>query len=969
MDMALINSLLKHATRRALVVFEFQGKLVAMNERARELWQPAFAAALKPRLTEAMQQLTAFPEREVAFTIDGPAGALQARLLAYGERPVLGFTLSLEPVAEAAAETDDASENANWRYALENAEDGLWDWSAGSGRVFRSLRCLAMLGYGPHDIADSVEAWQALVHPDDRASQAAAIEEHLRGGRSSYRVEYRARDAGGHWRWLLDRGKVIRWTPEGRPERVVGTHTDITRYKELEARLRERDLLLDEAQRVGHIGSWAWDPATDTVWWSDELHRIAGWPLDKAPPDWRNQRGLYTGESFARLSAAIQEALAKGSNYELELEMIRPDGERRQLETVGEAIRDDAGHVVQLVGVMRDVTEARRATETARWRNKLLNRIASMGRIGGFDLDVQTGVLQWTDENYRIHGIEPGTPISIVSLTDNYDADSRARMKAAITRLVKGDSTEESVEVQFVNNEQRRMFLRITASVELVDGRPHRITGLTQDITDERVAGERIEQLAHYDALTGLPNRFLFRQRASEALALAQRTRGALALLFLDLDRFKFVNDTLGHAAGDQLLQEIAGRLKACVRGSDLVCRLGGDEFVIMLCEVRKPEDASIVARKIIAAVDAPVRLEAGETQVGCSIGIALLSEDNRDLDALMRAADTAMYAAKEAGRNTFQYYSDAFYQRVQRRVLIEQDLRLAQSRGELSLAYQPTVRLGDGEPAGLEALLRWQREDGQPCSPAEFIPIAEETGEIIPIGAWVLREACRQARAWDDAGLSFSRMAVNVSAVQLRDPDFADRVLETCRDTDWPCSRLVLELTESALMRDNEVLRRTFQRLEEHGIRLAVDDFGTGFSNLHYLHRFPVQHLKIDRSFVSQMLVDLQVAVLTQAIIHLGHALGLEVVAEGVETEAALQALRRQGCDEAQGYFLSRPLPPAEIEAWLRARGSVGVPVNRRVDAGQKGDQRAAEGQHAQRQHESETVTQAAEDEPEQRP
>ncbi|MCX7042173.1 MAG: EAL domain-containing protein [Gammaproteobacteria bacterium] len=811
-----------------------------------------------------------------------------------------------------------------WRYALENAEDGLWDWSATTGRVYRSPRSLSMLGYDADGILESIEAWHALVHPDDQAGQQQAIADHLRCGSENYKVEYRLRDARGSWRWILDRGKVIQWSADGRPVRVVGTHTDISGYKELEERLREREHLLAEAQRIGHIGSWALDIGTNQVWWSPEMFRIAGWPDNQTAPSWEQQRELYLPESYARLSEAVVRALRDGVGYAMDVELQRPDGDRRSLEVIAEVIRDDVGSIERLVGVVHDVTDERLTTAAARWRNKLLDRIASVGRIGGFDLDVNTGTVQWTDENYRIHGMDPATPVVLEELLERYDEPSRRRLLEALKRLDIGSSREETAEAQYVTPDGRRLVLRITANIEDEPGSRRRITGLTQDITEEREAGERIEQLAHFDMLTGLPNRFLFRQRAVEAIRVAQRAKLSLGLLFVDLDRFKYVNDTLGHAVGDLLLQEVSGRLKACLRGSDLIGRQGGDEFMVMLCEMRKPEDAAIVAEKIIAAVGVPITLGEVEVQVGCSIGIALLSDNNPDMESLMRASDTAMYAAKDAGRNTFQYYNDSFYERVHRRGLLEQELRQAVARKELFLVYQPTVSLsGNGEVVGIEALLRWQRTDGELRSPMEFIPIAEDTGEIVPIGLWVLEEACRQACAWDAAGVRFSSIAVNVSAVQLRDPDFASRVLAICARTGWPPTRLVLELTESALMRDTDVLRRTFAVFEEKGINLSVDDFGTGFSNLLYLHRFPIQQLKIDRSFVSQMLEDLQVGVLTQAIINLGHAMGLTVIAEGVETEVSLRALRNQGCDEAQGYHMTRPLLPADMAAWIAARGA----------------------------------------------
>jgi len=819
---------------------------------------------------------------------------------------------------------DDASlrEHARWRYAVENAEDGLWDWTADTGEVFRSARCLSMLGYQPGEVGDTVQAWQALLHPEDRLAQQTAIAEHLKGGRGNYKIEYRLRDAAGKWRWILDRGKVIEWTADGRPQRIVGTHTDITGYKELEQRLLERELLLDEAQRIGHIGSWALDPGTNAVWWSAELYRIAGWPSDRPPPPWHLQRSLYAPASYAQLVTAVRDALESGTGIALEVEMLRPDGERRSVDVVADVIRNEAGVVRRLIGAVHDVTENRRATEAARWRNKLLDRIAAMGRIGGFDLNLDTGTQQWTDENYRIHGLEPGTPLSVRSLMKYYDDPSQQRLSNAINRLTSGLSTEETTEVVWFTPDDRRLVLRMTAIMEQLDGEPWRITGLTQDITEERAAGERIEQLAHFDMLTGLPNRFLFRQRALEAIRVAQRAELALGLLFVDLDRFKYVNDTFGHGAGDRLLQEVAGRLKTCLRGSDLVGRQGGDEFTVMLCEMRKPEDAAIVAEKIIAAVGAPVMIGDAEVQIGCSIGIALLSANCADLDALLRAADSAMYAAKEEGRSTHRFYNDSFYERLHRRGLLEQELRQAVTRDELFLVYQPTVSLAaHGEVVGIEALLRWQRPGGELRSPLEFIPIAEDTGEIVPIGLWVLEEACRQARRWELAGVPFANIAVNVSAVQLRDPDFAEGVLAICAKAQWPPARLVLELTESALMRDTESLRRNFAEFERHGIRLSVDDFGTGFSNLMYLHRFPIQQLKIDRSFVSQMLEDIQVGVLTQAIIHLGHAMGLIVIAEGVESEISMRALRNQGCDQVQGYHLTRPLRADDMEAWIRAR------------------------------------------------
>jgi diguanylate cyclase (GGDEF)-like protein/PAS domain S-box-containing protein len=920
LDLAFTQSLLSHPAHEALFALAPDGSVLADNAPAQALAGRALQAALQAALARGRVHLAECPDHVLAMELDlddGPRAA-ELRTVRGADGAVLGYTLSIGGASGTVAL---APEHARWRYALEHAEDGLWDWSAETGRVFRSARCLGMLGYREGEIAETTDAWNAHVHPEDREHQSEAIREHIAGGSQSYTVEYRARHRDGHWLWILDRGKVLTWTADGRPSRVIGIHTDITAYKELEGRLREHELLLAEAQRIGRIGSWAWNPVDESVWWSHELHRMVGWPAGQRAPRWAEQKSLYPPASYERLRQAVMRALEEGVGFVIEVEVNRPDGGVLQVEMAGDVLVGPTGVGRRLVGLMRDITEEKLAHATARWHNDLLNRIAAMGKIGGLEYDLVTDRLQWTAENYRIHGMTPGSDLSMSALLPRFAPASRRRLRAALDRLRNGQSREESEELEFFADDGRRLVLRVTASVETVEGRPFRITGLTQDITAEREASERIEQLAHYDSLTGLPNRFLFQQRGSEAVRHAQQAGVALALLFVDLDRFKNVNDSLGHAAGDALLREAAARIKACVRGSDLVGRLGGDEFVVVLREVARPEDAARVAEKIIAAVGEPMALPAADVQIGASVGIALLDTATSDLEALMRASDTAMYAAKEAGRNTFRFYSDAFYEQVQRRVTLERELRQALARGELHLEYQPTIAVDGGEVLGIEALLRWTPADGEERSPVEFIPVAEDTGEIVPIGRWVIAQACRQARAWHEAGIEFERMAVNVSAVQLREADFAEQVIGLCRSAGWPPERLELELTESALMHDNAVLRRTFATLEAHGIRLSVDDFGTGFSNLNYLHRFPVQHLKIDRSFVRQMLGDAQVTILAQAIIRLGHALGLDVVAEGVETPEALHMLRRQGCDEAQGFLFTVPLAPDALEAWMRAR------------------------------------------------
>lgn len=919
MDFPIAQSLLKHPVRRGLIALGPDGVILEQNAAALALLHSGVWALLESPLDSWIQSLRAHPERtlnEVVLVGDSML-VCELRAALAQDAQIAGFTLSLYRQAVDAAD-DGLPEREPPEESFDLCEAGLCDWDISRDRVLYSNQWLSILGYRPGELTQSSSEWLSRVHPDDVERVNACLTDYLQGRSLNFQCEHRLRARDGQWRWVLDRGHVVSWRADGQPRRMLISAQDITEHKELESRLREREALLQKAQAVGKIGSWAYDPVADHSWWSEEMYRIYGVSPGGKQSDRADHLKLYTPESAARLNAALEQALERGEPYDLELEFVRPDGVHRWVAARAEVLRDEGGWP-RLVGVVQDISEQREAEARSEWNTRMLAQISSMGKIGGYEWTLAGLEVQWTDEVYRIHGLEPGTRVTKERAKAMYDSASRERLDLAFAHVLATGEPISDLELTLYSPDGRRVWMRCAAELEYEDGVPHRIVGLLQDITEEHEAGERIEQLAHYDSLTGLPNRFLFRQRAQDAILDARRNGSLLALLFIDLDRFKNVNDSMGHAVGDQLLFEVGGRLRACVRSHDVIGRLSGDEFLILLRDIGRPEDAAGVARKILAALHEPIHLEDVELHIGCSIGIALRNEENADLDGLLRAADTAMYAAKDLGRNTFQFYTDAFLQKVQRRLTLENELRAALRRNEFSLAYQPTLDAATGAVSGLEVLLRWTTSTGESRSPVEFIPVAEDSGEIIPIGDWVLSQACRQAAEWEAEGLEFGRIAVNVSAVQLRDPDFADRVLRICEAAGWDPQRLELELTESALMRDTEALRRAFALFEHRGIGLAVDDFGTGFSNLHYLTRFPVQHLKIDRSFVAAMLDDATTRELTQVIIGLGHALGMWVVAEGVETEAAREALHRQGCDEFQGYLFSKPLPAEVMRTWLQ--------------------------------------------------
>jgi diguanylate cyclase (GGDEF)-like protein/PAS domain S-box-containing protein len=467
------------------------------------------------------------------------------------------------------------------------------------------------------------------------------------------------------------------------------------------------------------------------------------------------------------------------------------------------------------------------------------------------------------------------------------------------------------------------------------DGGPERYVGVFHDITEMRRKELHIRHLAFHDALTGLPNRPLLLDRLDQAIASARRDRDPLGLMFIDLDRFKAINDSLGHDAGNSLLKEVADRLSRCLRQADTVARLGGDEFVVLLRRVDMPENYGTVAQRIIASLSMPMTLDGYVVQIGASIGIACFPDDGRDSSELMKHADAAMYAAKAAGRGSYRFFQPSMTDKAMQRLQLEMQLRSAVPNGELELFYQPKVSLDTGVVCGLEALVRWRHPRLGLLPPGEFVPLAEATGIIGALGDWVLEEACRQASAWLAGGLGRIRIAVNISVRQMQRNDLVERIVGLTQQYRIAPSDLEVELTESVLMASPQEIAGVLTRLRDIGVVVGIDDFGTGYSSLAYLRRLPIDLLKIDRSFVSNADRDEGDAQVVKLILALARALKLDVVAEGVETESQAAFLRSCGCSTAQGYLYSRPQPAAKIEEWLRDRRVTVDPAPSRSAAG----------------------------------
>lgn len=612
------------------------------------------------------------------------------------------------------------------------------------------------------------------------------------------------------------------------------------------------------------------------------------------------------------------QALTQGPRdalFESEFRLRHKDGSYRWILARGERQSDASGAALCFMGSHVDVTERKRSE--GRFRSAVKASPNAMIMVNAEGTIVMTNTHAET-----LFGYAPGTlkgqPLGLLiplSCWDEHKANRQAFMRDAAERqMAKGrnlaachyDGHEIRVEVGLTPIQEE------DGSYVLVS-----VVDITQRLEDEA----RINKLIYYDALTGLPNRLLLQDRARHALAMAQGGQ-RVALLFMDLDHFKHVNDKLGHSAGDKLLQEVGQRILISLRDNDTVARVGGDEFVMVLPQVQE-NDAARLAQKILTTVAQPYQLGGLELMVTPSIGIALYPADGQDFETLYRHADTAMYRAKQDGRNRFCFFAVEMQERTERILLLESAMHQALEKQQFQLVYQPQLTIDGRQVVGVEALLRWNHPEMGNISPAEFVPVAESNGQIIAIGTWVLQTAVRQLRAWMDAGLPPMVMAVNLSAVQFRHSNLPALVSQTLDAAQLPPEYLELELTESVAMDKPENAMAVMRNLHERGVRLSIDDFGTGYSSLSYLKRFSVYKLKIDQSFVRDIVTDADDRGIVAAIVQMAHSLGLKTIAEGVETQAQCQFLAAQGCDEVQGYFFSRPLPADQMAAFVSKTNS----------------------------------------------
>ncbi|MEO7744582.1 MAG: EAL domain-containing protein, partial [Usitatibacter sp.] len=588
---------------------------------------------------------------------------------------------------------------------------------------------------------------------------------------------------------------------------------------------------------------------------------------------------------------------------------------------------DQRGEVAGLIGVITDVTrykETERALEASEARFRVLTE-SSLDLISVVDADGK--ILYQSPALRQLLGYDASETLGR-NVMEMVHRDDLEGANAALRRVIETRHSSEPVEFRLRHkNGMWRTFESLGTNC-LANAHIHGVVFNSRDVTDRKVIQQRIQHLAYHDNLTGLPNRGLLQERLAHSIARAERINRKVAVLFIDLDNFKNINDTLGHDVGDELLRQVARRLSECVRLEDTIARHGGDEFIVLLDSLEDGRGASVVAQKVLNALRQPLMLGGTEQHVSGSVGISMYPEDGRDPQTLMKNADTAMFHGKGVGKNTYQYFTAQMNVAVKRRMKLESALRRAVMQKNFVLHYQPQVDLESGEILGVEALVRWQTEDSGIVMPGDFIALAEETGLINELGEWVLREGCRQAREWHDRGLGGKRMAINLSARQFSDRGFLDMVTRVLAETGLDPALLELEITESQVMRETEGMISLLTRLSEMGMQLAIDDFGTGYSSLSYLKRLPIQKLKIDQSFVRDITVDPNDAAIVVAIISMARSLDLDTIAEGIETAGQLALLRSKGCHVAQGYLFSPPLDAQRIYPLLKRRAPFRQPA-----------------------------------------
>lgn len=907
------------------------GCIIGANGRFKQ-WNSSLETALG-YTTEEIEKLTAFDtiaeeEREgVQRTLtrafaDGTAKAESVliskdgtriqclltgvRLVVNGAPCILGIAVDLRKLRQA--------EESVLRLAsiVECSEDAIIGKDADG--VITSWNRAAEKMYG-YTTVEAVGRNVSFLVPAEKQAETSAILERAKTGLSIECLETQRITKTGS---MLDVSVSISPIKDA-TGRVTGASTiarDISLRKRAEQQLNLQSAALHAAANAIVIT----DYKGTIVWVNRAFTALTGYTEKEVLG--KNPRVLKSGKQPEAYYAQLWSTISSGKVWQGELINQRKDGTTYTEEMTITPVTRDTGNPANryFIAIKQDITQRKRAEESLLFKTALLEAQAETTIDGILVVDESDHIILANKQ----FGAQFGIPDELLMAQDD-----QIVLVHVVSKVESPDAFVEKVRHLYSHREEKsrdefrlkngKIFDRYSAPLVDSKGGYRGRIWYFRDITERKLAEERVQFLAYYDALTGLPNRTLLKDRLSKALARARRHQGKVALLFLDLDQFKNINDSLGHAVGDLFLQGVAERLKKWGREQDTVARIGGDEFLLVLTDVKDIPDAAVAAERLMDTMTPSFVVQDRSISVGCSLGISIFPDHGADPETLIMHADSAMYCAKDSGRNNFTFFTENMNTQAAERLTLESSLRLALDKNQLFLMYQPQMEIATGRIVGLEALLRWQHPELGLVPPDKFIRIAENSGMILPIGEWVLTTACRQAKKWQVEGLPAVSVAVNVSAVQIRQKGFCELVRKILHETGLAPQYLELELTESLLLANADLVLSVVQELAAIGLKLAIDDFGTGYSSFSYLKQFRASKLKIDRSLITEVAVKADDAAITAAIISMAKSLNLKVIAEGVEDEAQMSFLRSHQCDEIQGYYFSKPLTAEDAARKLR--------------------------------------------------
>lgn len=869
---------------------------------------------------------------------------------------IVGMTQALTIFTRQQSEAALRTSEERWKFALEGAGDGVWDWNFQTGEVFFSERCHEILGFTHKDRENQYKHWKSTIHPNDYSHMMQELHAHLAGTARSFKSEHRARYRDTGWRWQLTRGMVVSRDADGKPLRMIGTQTDITERKQVEIGNRWRSYVLELVSKslplpeVLKALALSMESQNPTILCSILLLDDEGKHLliGAAPnlPDFYSA-GIH-GLAIGMGAGSCGTAAFTGQNVIVEDISSHPYWQSyKKLAASADLhacwsvpIKSADGKVLGTFDIYHHIAKAPDASE--------IDLLEQSAKLAGIAIERQMASDALRESSQYLRTIIETSP-ECVKLIDR--DGTLLSMNAAGLRMIEAGDEAGAIGQNFyalVAPEHLDAFQELnelvcqgqkgTLEFEVIgfhgtrrwmethavpfSGKPgDKLVQLsiTRDITKRKDAEELIWQQANFDPLTGLPNRRMLHDRLEQACKRSRRTCQPLAVIFLDLDRFKEINDALGHDMGDILLVDAARRLGSCVRETDTVARLGGDEFTIILGELNDADIIERVVRTILKKLAEPFQLRDEVAYVSASIGITLYPNDGASCDTLLKNADQAMYTSKSQGRNRYNYFVPSMQEAAQRRMRLANDLRGALEADQFNLVYQPIVELATGVIRKAEALIRWQHPTRGMVNPAEFIAIAEETGLIIDIGDWVFRETARHVKLWRERHHADFQISINKSPIQFHSENNNHAAwFDYLQQLEMPGQSIVIEITEGLLLDASTTITDQLLAFRDAGVQVALDDFGTGYSSLSYLKKFDIDYLKIDRSFVSNLAPNSDDMALCEAIIVMAHKLGIKVIAEGVETAKQRDLLTSVGCDYGQGYLFSRPLPAEAFENLL---------------------------------------------------